>query len=186
MSKKRYAFLMDMDRCIGCRTCGMACKNYNRLEPEMVWRQLYPLDEAIYPHRERAFLSLACNHCDHPACLDACPTSSYTKREDGVVVHHPDTCIGCTNCIRACPYGAPRYDRASRKAAKCSLCSERLDAGLKPACVQSCPTGALKLVDLESFDDDNAVQYPAGYPTMPRLNPSTRFILPHMPRILRG
>ena len=71
---KRYAFLMDMDKCIGCRGCGMACKNFNQLEPDMVWRQVYPLDERIYPHRDRAFLSLACNHCDDPACLAACPT----------------------------------------------------------------------------------------------------------------
>ena len=91
---KRHAFLMDMDKCIGCRSCAMACKNFNQLEPDMVWRQVYPLDEAIYPHHDRAFLSLACNHCEHPACMDACPTSSYQKRPDGVVVHHKETCIG--------------------------------------------------------------------------------------------
>ncbi|KAF5083253.1 MULTISPECIES: 4Fe-4S dicluster domain-containing protein [Desulfovibrio] len=185
MSKRR-AFLMDMDKCIGCRSCAMACKNFNQLEPDMVWRQVYPLDEAIYPHHDRAFLSLACNHCEHPACMDACPTSSYEKRPDGVVVHHKETCIGCTNCIRSCPYGAPRFNKAEKHAEKCSMCHERLDAGLLPACVQGCPTGALELVDLEQFDDTNAVQNPAGYPAMPRLNPSTRFILPRMPRQVRG
>lgn len=55
---KRYAFLMNADKCIGCRGCAMACKNFNRLEPSMVWRQVYPLAESIYPHRERAFYSL--------------------------------------------------------------------------------------------------------------------------------
>ena len=184
--KKRYAFLMNADKCIGCRGCAMACKTFNQLEPNMVWRQVYPLAESIYPHRERAFYSLACNHCDDPACLRACPTGSYEKREDGIVVHHQETCIGCTNCVRSCPYGAPRYNAEEKHAEKCSMCWERIDAGLLPACVQACPVGALELVDLNTLDEPNAVQFPAGYPSMPRLNPSTRFILPRMPRQIRG
>ena len=183
---KRYAFLMNADKCIGCRGCAMACKNYNRLEPSMVWRQVYPLAESIYPHRERAFYSLACNHCDDPACLRACPTGSYEKLEDGIVVHHQETCIGCTNCVRSCPYGAPRYNAEEKHAEKCSMCRERIDAGLLPACVQACPVGALELVDLNTLNEPNAVQFPAGYPSMPRLNPATRFILPRMPRQIRG
>jgi len=104
----RRAFLVDSDKCIGCRGCAMACKSFNQLEPEISWRYVYPLDAAIYPHEERAFYSLACNHCENPACLDACPVGAYTKRADGVVVHDPKRCIGCKNCIRCCPYGAPR------------------------------------------------------------------------------
>lgn len=183
---KRYAFLLDMDKCIGCRGCAMACKNFNQLEPGMVWRQVYPLDESIYPHRERAFLSLSCNHCDDPACLRACPVAAYEKRDDGIVVHHQDKCIGCTNCVRSCPYGAPRFNKEAKHAEKCSMCVERLEAGLMPACVQGCVTGALQLIDLAKFEETNAVQYPAGYPVMKRLNPSTRFILPKMPRQVRG
>lgn len=184
---KRYAFLMDMDKCIGCRGCAMACKNFNQLEPMMTWRQIYPLSEAIYPHRERAFLSLACNHCDNPACMSACPTRSYIKREDGIVVHNQQSCIGCQNCVRSCPYGAPRYSEAKRHVEKCSLCHERLDAGLQPACVQACVTGALQLVDLNDLRNANVVQFPAGYPHMPKLGPATRFILPRMPHtVVRG
>lgn len=183
---KRYAFLMDMDRCIGCRSCAMACKNFNQLEPSMLWRKVYPLAEAIYPHRERAFLSLACNHCENPACQKACPTQSYSKREDGIVVHNQATCIACQNCLRACPYGAPQYNATAKHVEKCSLCHERLDAGLLPACVQGCPTQALKLIDLANFNDSNAVQYPAGFPKQTELAPSTRFILPKMPRQIRG
>jgi Fe-S-cluster-containing dehydrogenase component len=66
------------------------------------------------------------------------------------------------------------------------MCFERIDAGLLPACVQGCVTGALQLIDLNEFEETNAVQYPAGYPVMKRLNPSTRFILPKMPRQIRG
>ena len=186
MSKRR-AFLMDMDKCIGCRSCAMACKNFNQLEPDMVWRQVYPLDEAIYPHHDRAFLSLACNHCEHPACMDACPTSSYEKRPDGVVVHHKETCIGCTNCIRSCPYGAPRFNKAEKHAEKCSMCYERLDVGMQPACVNACPVGALTLIDLDADPiPDNAVQYPPGFPRMPQLNPGTRFILARQPKQPEG
>jgi Fe-S-cluster-containing hydrogenase component 2 len=85
----RRAFLVNSDKCIGCRGCAMACKSFNQLEPERFWRYVYPLDKEIYPHEERAFYSLACNHCENPACLAACPVEAYTKREDGVVVHNP-------------------------------------------------------------------------------------------------
>lgn len=178
----RYAFLVDADKCIGCRGCAMACKNFNQLEPSMVWRQVYPLDTIIYPHRERAFLSLACNHCDDPACLRACPTASYSKRVDGIVVHNQETCIGCSNCVRSCPYGAPRINPEKKLAEKCSMCHERIDAGLLPACVQACPVEAITLIDLDKDDIRGTVQYPHGYPKMQKLNPSTRFILPRLPK----
>ncbi len=89
----RRAFLVNSDKCIGCRGCAMACKSFNQLEPERFWRYVYPLDKEIYPHEERAFYSLACNHCENPACLAACPVEAYTKREDGVVVHNPERCM---------------------------------------------------------------------------------------------
>jgi Fe-S-cluster-containing dehydrogenase component len=151
----------------------------------VVWRQVHPLSEEIYPHRERAFLSLSCNHCEHPACLNVCPVEAYTKRDDGVVVHHQEKCIGCGNCIRSCPYGAPKYNPVEKRAEKCSFCHERLDAGLKPACVQACPTDALQLIDLAEFEPGDEVQYPAGYPRMDDLNPSTRFVLPTTPKMAR-
>ncbi|WP_028586851.1 4Fe-4S dicluster domain-containing protein [Desulfocurvus vexinensis] len=184
--KKHYAFLVDAERCIGCFSCAMACKNQYHQEPGVIWRQVYPLDEQIYPHRERAFLSLACNHCEHPTCLEVCPVQAYTKRdEDGVVIHDQDKCIGCGNCIRSCPFGAPRYNPVEKRAEKCSFCWQRLDAGLKPACVQSCPVEALQLIDLAEFDETGTVRFPPGFPRFPKLNPSVRFRTPKQPHVVR-
>jgi Fe-S-cluster-containing dehydrogenase component len=164
----------------------MACKNQYHQENGVIWRYVYDLKEEIYPHRERAFYSLACNHCENPTCLNVCPVKAYYKRdEDGVVVHEQDKCIGCGNCIRACPYGAAKYNPVLKKAEKCSFCWERLDAGLKPACVLSCPTDALQIVDLAEFDEPNAVQYPPGFPKYTDLNPSVRFRMPETPALLR-
>ena len=183
---KQLAFWVDVRRCIGCFSCAMACKNQYHQPPGVKWREVYPLKEEIYPHRERAFLSLACNHCQHPTCLYVCPVKAYTKREkDGVVVHEQPKCIGCGNCIRSCPYGAPRYNPLLKKAEKCSLCWQRLDAGLKPACVQGCPTKALQLVDLGEFREVDTVQYIAGFPKFTELNPSIRFRPPRQPLEIR-
>lgn len=183
---KQLAFLVDAKRCVGCFTCAMACRNFNHTEPGVPWRQVYPLHTGIYPHSDRAFYSLACNHCENPVCLQNCPTGAYTKRaKDGVVEHNADLCIGCQQCVRSCPYGAPRFNPILRKIQKCNFCAERLDAGLSPVCVQSCPTDALRMIDLESFNNTNAVHYPAGFPHNPRINPSTRFFLPTMPTEVR-
>lgn len=183
--KKRYAFLVDMEKCIGCRACAMACKNFNQLSPEMVWRYVYPLSTEIYPYSDRAFLSLACNHCSNPACYRVCPTHSYSIRPDGIVVQNDETCIGCRDCMRACPYGAPRYNQDLKVVQKCSMCYDRIDADLKPACVKGCLTNALSLIDLDTYQNEQAVQFPAGYPQNTSINPSTRFLLPKVPRVVK-
>ena len=184
--KKQLGFYVDAKRCIGCFACAMACKNQYHQASGVVWRQVYPLKEEIYPHHERAFYSLSCNHCEHPVCMEVCPASAYTKREqDGVVMHHQERCIGCGNCVRSCPYGAPRFNPVTERAEKCSLCWQRLDAGIDPACVKSCPTNALRLINLATFNEPNALQFPPGYPRMPRLNPSTRFRQAELPKIIK-
>lgn len=174
--KKQLGFFVDAQRCIGCFSCAMACKNQYHQPAGVTWRYVYSLDEEIYPHKDRAFLSLACNHCENPACAEVCPVEAYHKREeDGVVVHDQDTCIGCKQCARACPYGAPKYNPVVQRIEKCSLCWERLDDGLKPACVQGCPTKALHLIDVNTFSERDTVQYTPGFPRYTKLNPSVRF-----------
>ncbi|EGY24944.1 4Fe-4S binding domain protein [Desulfovibrio sp. A2] len=183
--KKQLGFLVDTEKCIGCFTCAMACKNVYHQQKGIAWRQVHPMGESIYPHRERAWLSLACNHCENPVCLEQCPVKAYAKREDGIVVHDQDACIGCGNCVRSCPYGAPKMNPVEKRAEKCSMCWQRIDAGLDPACVHSCPVGALSIADISTARLDGWVQYPAGYPEPKRLNPSTRFKAPRQPREIR-
>ena len=102
-----------------------------------------------------------------------------------MVIHHQDKCIGCGNCIRSCPYGAPRYNPVLKRAEKCSLCWQRLDAGLLPACVQGCPTKALKLIDLAVFEMPGTIQFPPGFPEFVKLYPSLRFKPPKAPHFVR-
>lgn len=184
--KKQYGFFVDAGRCIGCFSCAMACKNQYQIEPGVKWRNVHSLDEAIYPHRDRAFYSLSCNHCARPGCIEACPVGAYSKRDkDGVVVQDQEKCIGCKNCIRTCPYGGPNHNPVKKKAEKCSYCHERIDAGLQTACVQACPTLALQMIELSTFDDSDLVQYPAGFPVVKKLNPSVRFRNPQQPEMVR-
>jgi len=184
--KKQIGFYVNSQRCIGCNTCAMACKNQYHQEVGVVWRTVYPLAEEIYPHRERAFYSLACNHCEKPTCLEVCPVEAYTKRDkDGVVVHDQDRCIGCGYCIRSCPFGVPKFNPALKKAEKCSFCWQRLDAGLKPGCVNACPTEALQLIDLETFRESGATRSAPGFPNFPQINPSVRFRAPRQPIVIR-
>jgi DMSO reductase iron-sulfur subunit len=177
--KRQLGFLVDMDKCLGCFTCAMACKNLYHQDKGIAWRRLHSLSQEIWAHRERFWMSLACNHCENPACLRACPAKAYYKREDGIVVHEESRCIGCRNCVRNCPYGAPQFNHTEGRVEKCSLCHQRIDAGKKPACVQSCPVGALDLVDIA--DMAATTQFPAGFPYYPQLNPSVRFITARTP-----
>ncbi len=184
--KTQYGFIVNSARCIGCFTCGMACKNQNQLDPGIKWRDVHPLAETIYPHEGRAFYSLACNHCQEPCCIEACPVGAYSKRDkDGIVVHDQDKCIGCKNCVRSCPFGAPVFNPEKQKAEKCSLCYQRIDAGLAPACTQACPTEAIQIAALSSQNDAGLVQYPPGFPAAKKLNPSTRFYNPRQPEVIR-
>ncbi|WP_081695836.1 4Fe-4S dicluster domain-containing protein [Mitsuokella sp. oral taxon 131] len=90
---KRYAFLVHTDRCIGCNACEIACKNFYQQEASVHWRKVYYMQEKDLPQPCRVSVSLACNHCDAPSCMKACPTSAYTKRDDGIVMHDQDRCI---------------------------------------------------------------------------------------------
>lgn len=136
-------FVLDLHRCVGCNACVLACRIENDRTYAAAWRRVLPFNLARRPGGPTYSLSVACHHCDDPACLIGCPANAYEKRPDGVVLHHDDRCIGCRYCEMTCPFGTPQFDADRGVVSKCHLCVHRLDAGREPACVAACPTGAL-------------------------------------------
>lgn len=174
---KKIGFLVNSDRCIGCHACELACKNEYQQEPDIRWRKVYPLKENSFGGFAREFASLACNHCVDPACLKACPAMAYVKREDGIVMHKKERCIGCKNCMLACPYKVPEFNKKTKKVEKCHMCAMRQERGEKPACVAGCPMEAISVVDITD-DIAGAERSLPGFPNVAITNPTTRFIKP--------
>jgi tetrathionate reductase subunit B len=163
--KKRLAMLFDLRRCIGCHSCAVACKSENDV-PLGVWRSwVKKTEKGHYPNVREFFLPLVCNNCENPICVTVCPVNAGIKRADGIVYIDPHRCIGCRYCMASCPYGV-RYIHPTKKIAeKCFWCHHRIDAGLQPACVEACPTGAILFGDLNDPESqiaqalaNNAVQ----------------------------
>ena len=175
---KKLGFLVDVERCFGCHTCELACKNEYQLDPDIRWRKVYQIREDAYTMPERIFMSLTCNHCDQPECLRVCPVVAYTKRNDGIVLHNQGRCIGCGMCIMACPYKVPQYNKKQKRVEKCHMCAHKQDQGQKPACVTGCPAEALSVIDLETFSDLGTTGKLPGYPDPKITKPTTRFIQP--------
>lgn len=149
MKTKRYAMVIDLDRCIGCDACAVACKMENQV-PLGVWRiWVNRRETGAYPRVSRAVLPVLCNHCENPICVYVCPVkATYRRKEDGVVVVDPHLCIGCKICIVNCPYQMRYLDPVMRVAQKCNFCLHRIQKGLRPACVEACPTGVMLFGDL--------------------------------------
>jgi Fe-S-cluster-containing dehydrogenase component len=138
------AFVNDVDRCIGCFACETACKQEHELPAGRSWiRVVRAGPEEIDGRLAMDLVPLHCWHCDDPPCLAACAVGAIRKGADGIVRWDHGSCTGCQACIEACPYGAARYNAELGRAEACTLCVERVDRGLVPACVQNCPTQAL-------------------------------------------
>ena len=169
-------FLLDLDRCVGCGACVIACRIENRWGGATPWRRVLSLNQRRVPAGPTYFLSLACHHCESPACVKACPSRAYEQREDGVVLHLEDRCLGCRYCEMACPFGAPRYSSETGVVSKCHLCHHRLDGGEPPACVAACPTEALSLLEgQESVGDRSGLP---GFTDPADCRPRIRFRSP--------
>jgi formate dehydrogenase iron-sulfur subunit len=145
-----HAYLFDATRCIDCRACMVACSVENNIamNKTRIWVAGVGL-KGQFPNLSRATMVYHCMHCEHPDCMSACPVGAYSKRQDGPVVYNPDLCIGCRYCMNACPFGVPHFDfdKGLVDGAfidKCTLCPQRIDVGLEPACVATCPTDALE------------------------------------------
>ena len=143
------AFVIDNGRCIGCHACSTACKSENQV-PVGVHRTWVKYTEVgQFPDVRRHFQVTRCNHCENPPCVRICPTAAMFQRDDGIVDFDSDACIGCKGCMQACPYDAIHIDPETHTAAKCHMCSHRLDVGLEPACVVVCPEHAILVGDLD-------------------------------------
>ena len=142
---KQYALWIDLEYCIGCNACTIACKSENNTPLGVDYNRVIEVEEGEFrdprqaPEARVYFVPMPCMHCGRPACLSACPVGAITKRaEDGIVLINKDKCIGCRYCAWACPYGAPQYNAEAKVTEKCTLCVHRTSIGLQPACVTSC------------------------------------------------
>ena len=158
----QYGFYFDATRCTGCKTCVLACKDAKDLACDQAFRQVYEFETAGDWTQDASgswtcasttyYVSSACNHCDNPACVAACPQGSMVKDpETGLVYNDPATCIGCGACAMACPYGAPAIDDQQQISIKCDGCHGLLENGEMPVCVASCPSRALECGPIEDL-----------------------------------
>lgn len=138
-----WSMLVDTRRCIACQACTMACAMENAL-PEGEFRTAVAtyVVQGEDARSGVAALPRLCNHCEEPPCIPVCPVQATFKRADGVVLVDGERCVGCAYCVQACPYDARFINHHTGKADKCTFCSHRIEAGLLPACVESCVGGA--------------------------------------------
>lgn len=155
------AKLIDTTKCIGCKACQVACMEWNDLRDEIgtntgFYQNPHDLTESSwtlmrFSEVERSSGDIewlirkdGCMHCADPGCLKACPSpGAIVQYANGIVDFHEENCIGCGYCVTGCPFDIPRISKKDHKAYKCTLCSDRVSVGLEPACIKSCPTGAL-------------------------------------------
>ncbi len=151
---KRFVMVIDLRKCVGCQACTSACKNENKV-PKSKYRTYVPEYElGEFPNVRKAFLPQLCNHCSEPSCVSVCPTGATFSREDGIVVVDSNICWGCGYCINACPYDKRFFNPQTKVADKCTLCAHRVDAGLLPACVESCVGGARVSGDINDVNSE--------------------------------
>lgn len=174
--RPRWGMAIDLKRCIGCHSCTIACKGENGTPPGIFWMRVLEQEEGKYPAARKVFLPIRCNHCLNPPCVPVCPTgASHQREKDNLVMMDQSKCIGCRACVVACPYQvrflaedthgyygetltpyeAKSYQKwQPRTVQKCNFCVERIENGLQPACVQTCPTKALAYGDLNDPGSD--------------------------------
>ena len=167
----KLGLVVDLDKCVGCNACAIACKQWNTsgtsgslsdyrpygADPSGVFFNRirhYEIDN--YPDNKTVHFPMSCMHCEEAACVTVCPTgASYKREEDGIVLVDPEKCMGCNYCAWACPYGARELDREEGVMKKCTLCVDRIydenlpEAERKPACVMTCPTTARYFGDFD-------------------------------------
>jgi len=150
MSKttKKWGMVIDLRKCIGCHSCSVACKTENEVPPAVFRSWVKLMDKGVYPYARSLSLPVLCNNCENAVCVKVCPVKASYKRDDGIVMVDPHKCVGCKYCMAACPYQVRHLNPIRRYVQKCSFCYQRVDAGLMPACVETCPARARVFGDL--------------------------------------
>lgn len=204
----RLGLVIDLDTCVGCNACAVACKQWNASgtsgpltdlapfgkDPTGVWfNRIRNYEVGEYPRSKTVHFPMSCMHCEDAYCVDVCPTgASYKRAEDGIVLVDPDKCMGCNYCAWACPYGARELDPEEGVMKKCTLCVDRIydqvlaEAERQPACVMTCPTHARMFGDFDdpSSDVSRAVADRGGEGLLPELGykPVNHYLPPRAPR----
>lgn len=182
----RYGMVIDLGKCVGCGACAIACKQTNATPPGVWWNTVHQYETDVYPRARLRFLPAACQQCEAPACLEACPTKATSQRPDGIVVVDDNVCVGCGYCTWSCPYGARTLNEARPRPyhpaygftpfeemmygshgkgviEKCNFCVGRVEAGLQPACVATCASGARHFGDLDDATSQVAILAGGGW-----------------------
>lgn len=185
---KQLGFYLEQNYCIGCKTCQTACKDKNNLDVGLLLRKVWQFEGGGYKKQGNGivntvysyWLSMACNHCENPKCVENCPTGAMYKRdEDGIVLIDSNKCIGCRYCMWSCPYEAPQYNSVSKRVVKCDFCVDFLTKGEEPVCVAACVMRVLHFGDLEELKKEYGdVKEVRGMPSASYTNPSL-IINPH-------
>jgi len=179
---EQYRFHFDMTKCIGCKCCVVACNEQNGNPAHIHWRRVGEIEGGWYPNTQRLHLSMGCNHCLEPTCVEGCPVDAYSKDPaTGVVIHSADLCIGCQYCTWNCSYGVPQYNPERGVVGKCDMCHNRLAEGREPACVGACPEAAIEIEIVNIADWRRNYAASANAPGLPSADDSlstTRITLP--------
>ncbi len=152
---RRLAMVIDLRKCYGCHSCSIACKSEFNVPLGVRRSQVETIDKGKYPGVKRAFLPRLCNHCTNPPCVSICPTqASYRDDEKGLVDIHEEKCIDCGLCLPACPYGARFSHPVKNIVNKCNFCIHRVERGVVPSCVNTCPSNARIFGDLNDSNSE--------------------------------
>ena len=185
---KSPAFFIDMQICTGCKTCMVACKDKNDLDPGLRWRRVYEFSggdwvaEADGTFTQDVFayyVSVSCNHCRDPICVEACPSRAMHKNESGIVLIDSKKCVGCRYCEWACPYSAPQFDFSNGIMTKCDFCQTQIQEDKDPCCVEACPTHALSFGDYDDLLALHGKQALVAPLPPPEITSPNLVIMPH-------